>query len=84
MQRNFEEINKAIHDVNFQCTEAFKKCKESAPIGYKFSTNIKADDLENINEYLKQKCIVSLVAYDMFGDVIPNYVAVYEKYSVVS
>ena len=79
MERSLQDINRAIHDVDFQCSKAFKKCKESAPIGYKFSTNLKNSEKEQINRYIKDGHIILPVAYNMFGDKLEGYVSVYTK-----
>lgn len=79
MKRTMQEINSAIHDLDFQLNKAFKKCEESAPLGYKFSTNLKSNEEDLINYYKAKGYIISPTAYNMFGDEIDGYVSVYEK-----
>lgn len=82
MKRTTQEINRAIHDLDFQLNKAFAKCKESAPLGYKFSTNLKSlksNEKDLIDHYKKKGYVISPIAYNMFGDEIDGYVSVYEK-----
>jgi len=76
MKRSIEEITSAIHNMDFQLNGAFKKCKESAPLGYEFLTNVHPQDTIY---YKDQDYIVLPIAYNMFGDLIDGDMSVYRK-----
>ena len=57
----------------------FSKSKSLAPEGYKFVINVKKTDTERLEEYSKDKYVKYPNAYNVYGDLLDEYVAFYEK-----
>lgn len=79
MQRNIEQLISDIHSMKYN----FEKSKSLAPIGYRFSTNhdMVTDGMyvQNLEWYKSHGCVILPQAYNMYGELVENSVAVYSK-----
>lgn len=71
------------YDIEYRPNN-FRKCYESAPVGYKFVTNHNKDDDDkysrNTQWYIDSGFLVLPTAYNMYDEELPrNYVAIYQK-----
>ena len=57
----------------------FDKSKEVAPIGYKWLSNVKKDDENQLKIYNSQGYSVLLQAYNMYGKLIEDSFGIYRK-----
>lgn len=79
MERSIEQLSNDIRSLRYN----FEKSKELAPVGYKFMTNhnVETDGefIQNVEYYKSHGYIVLSHAYNMYGELVGNYVAVYGK-----
>jgi hypothetical protein len=83
MKKSIAQIR---HDIDHRVGN-FKKSEESAPVGYKFLCNYNLanenedtrTDFRTIQWYKDNGYLVLPVAYNMYGEVIDNDVAIYKK-----
>jgi hypothetical protein len=57
----------------------FKKSKELAPEGYEFLCNYSNNDIERKNQFQGDNYLLMENAYNVWGDLMENYTAVYRK-----
>lgn len=79
MGRSVEQLISDIYSMKYN----FDKSKSLAPLGYKFSTNhdmtTDGEYIQNLEWYKSKGCIILPKAYNMYGELVENSVAIYSK-----
>lgn len=71
-------MNFNIMDTNYIHLH-FKKSKDLSPEGYEFLCNYSLTDIERKNQFNGEHYMLIDTAYDVYGKLIKNWIAVYRK-----
>ena len=68
-----------IFDINNIHQPPFAISKSLSTDGYKFNCNVKITDTERLEMFSSDKYILYQDAYNIYGDLLEEYIAIYEK-----